>query len=123
MSTPNPNQLSPAFMAPERGRQEFQEVIAVNGRREGPRQAAEGLGQEPGYRNAFGQGVVGSRASRGDWSERPRQVFKTQIAPNARGRLASGQEIPAWSGADPAMRAAFAQGDNILEYQASVRPV
>jgi hypothetical protein len=115
MSTPNPNPLSPVPPFPERGRVVADRIVAENPRRQGPRQAEEGLWRDPIYSSSF---VAGVQADLND-----HVVVETKIAPNARGRLASGQEIPAWNAVDDATKDGFWQGLSGSEQSVTVRPV
>jgi hypothetical protein len=105
MSTRNHNQLGPSPDFPERGRQEYDAQLAANQRREGNRQAEEGLGREGAYRGSFGQGSAMSR----DGSSH--KSYDTVIAgqANGRGRLGSGHDVPAWDAVPDEALASFAQ--------------
>ena len=124
MSTRNPHQLSPSLPFEERAPQTYDEVIAVNTRRPGQAQASEGLGRVGANRGAFAQGVTGSRAGRGDLTERPRQAYDFIQAGQANGRQQPGatNPAPAWAAVDDAMKAAFVQGDSAGEQLADPRP-
>jgi hypothetical protein len=119
MSQPNPRTIAPSLPFPERGRVVVDVQLADNPRREGPRQAAEGLGDEPDYRGAFGQGAAFSR----DGSSH--QAYDAIVAgqANGRGRLGSGQEVPAWNAVDNATRAGFWQGTDGTGQSASRLPM
>src|SRR5260221_14309168 len=90
----NAGQISPGQRFPPRARQTYDAVIAqparsrTTGHRSGPRQAEERLGYLPEVSGSFVGGIVNS--------EGDEPVYERQIAPNARGRLASGKQIPAW---------------------------
>jgi hypothetical protein len=118
MSQPNPNTFAPSLPFPEVGKVVVDVQLADNPRRRGPRQAAEGLGDEPDYRNAFGQGAVFSRD--GSSHETFDAIEAGQA--NGRGRLGSGQEVPAWNAVDAATRAGFWQGTDGTEQSVTVRP-
>jgi hypothetical protein len=74
------------------------------GHRSGQRQAEEELWRDPRYSSSFVGGAASDQADR--------NVYEVQQAPNARGRLASGQAIPAWDAVDSATRAGFVQGND-----------
>jgi hypothetical protein len=111
MSTANQNQQAPSIGFPERGRVVVDRIVAENTRRRYPLQAEEGLAYEPKYSSAFAGGAAADKNDH--------VVYEVQVAPNARGRLASGQEVPSWAAVDPLMRGAFAQGTSGFEQSRS----
>jgi hypothetical protein len=110
----NPSTVAPNLPFPEKSRQTYDTTIAQNTRRRGPLQAEEGLGFEPTYSSSFAGGAASDKADH--------VTFEVQQAPHARGRLASGQEIPAWNAVDAQMRARFVQGDSSAEQSVTARP-
>ena len=92
MSTPNPNTLSPNVPFPERGRVEVDVQLAQNTRRQGPRQAEEGLGFKGNYAAPFYASVYGADSSA---SHRDVEVQQAGQA-NGRGLLGSGEALPSW---------------------------
>jgi hypothetical protein len=114
MSQTNRQTIAPAPPFGEVGRQTYDTVVGENPRRRGPLQAEEGLGYDPTYSSSFVGGVQVDR--------KDHVVYETKIAPNARGRLASGQEVPSWAAVDRAMLGSFAQGTSGSEQSVSASP-
>lgn len=119
MSTNNPNTLAPSLPFPERGRVVVDVQLAQNTRRRGSLQAEEGLGWEQPYPGAFHESVMKSDDAANH------AAYETQLAgqANGRGRLGSGQEVPAWNAVDNATRAGFLQGTAGTEQSASRLPM
>lgn len=113
MSTYNTNQLAPSLEFPEVGRVQVDVQLAQNARREGPRQAQEGLGNERDIRSAFGQGAVFSRNGSSHAN------YDAIIAGQAEGRerLGMGREVPSWNAVGQPER------DNFLGGLVDVQPV
>jgi hypothetical protein len=111
MSTRNTNQLAPSLPFAERGTVQYDEVIGVNARREGPRVHEEQIAQVPATRAAFAQGFTSSRPARGDMTERIGNVYEVQEAGQANGRTTLGgtDPNPSWV-MDYAARGAMARG-------------
>jgi hypothetical protein len=108
----NESALAPGIPFPERGRQVYDEIVAIpahNRRthhRSGPRQAEEGLGWEPSYSSAFVGGIAATD------SGAAHAAYESQIAGQAygRGRLGSGQHVPAWDAVPQESLDGFADG-------------
>jgi hypothetical protein len=118
MSTWNHGTRAPSPLYPERGRVVVDRIEAENPRREGPRQAEEGLGFKGNYAAPFYASVYDSDSGA---SHRDVEVQQAGQA-NGRGLLGSGQAIPAWDAVGPAEMAGFAQGASGADQSAAPSP-
>jgi hypothetical protein len=104
MTAPNPNTLAPSLPFREKGDVVVDVQIAQNTPRQGPKLAEEGLGWAPPYPGAFHESVMKSDDAANH------AVYERQRAGQefGRGRLGSGQQIPAWDVVRPEETSSFA---------------
>ena len=118
MSTFNNSTIGPMPPFPEVGRVDVDVQLAQNTRRQGPRQAEEGLGFKGAYSAPFYASVYDADSGA---SHRDVEVQPASQA-NGRGLLGSGEAVPSWDAVDGATRAGFWQGTDATEQSVTARP-